>query len=126
MPEARTVNTKLEVVTLPVCEHGVAGDDGVEPGLALVEAEAVLAESEIFFNRPAQPCRPDQPGLGQQLTFGYEAVVKGQLAGLEVAANEQVMAREAVASQAQAYQRSPLEPLRRSGPPSTACALAAP
>ena len=30
-------------------EHGVAGDRGVEPGLALVKAEAVLAELEIFF-----------------------------------------------------------------------------
>ena len=33
-------------------EHGVAGDRGVEPGLALVEAEAVLAEFKIFFSRP--------------------------------------------------------------------------
>jgi hypothetical protein len=30
----------------------VAGDGGVEPGLALVKAEAVLAEGEIFFSRP--------------------------------------------------------------------------
>ena len=30
----------------------MAGDRGVEPGLALVEAEVVLAELEIFFNRP--------------------------------------------------------------------------
>jgi hypothetical protein len=45
------------------------------------------------FHRPAQPCRPDQPGLGQELAFGDEAVVKGQLAGLEVAADEQVVAR---------------------------------
>jgi len=30
----------------------VPGDGGVEPGLALVEAEAVLAELRIFFNRP--------------------------------------------------------------------------
>jgi hypothetical protein len=29
----------------------VPGDRGVEPGLALVEAEAVLAELEIFFYR---------------------------------------------------------------------------
>jgi len=71
----------------------VAGDRGVEPCLALVEAEAVLAEFEIFFNRPAQPCCPDQPGLGQQLAFGYEAVVKGQLAGPQVAADQQVVAR---------------------------------
>jgi hypothetical protein len=33
-------------------QHDVAGDRGVEPGLALVEAEAVLAELEIFFSRP--------------------------------------------------------------------------
>jgi hypothetical protein len=30
----------------------VAEDGGVQPGLALVEAEAVLAEFEIFFNPP--------------------------------------------------------------------------
>jgi len=30
----------------------VAEDRGVQPGLALVEAEAVLAEFEIFLNRP--------------------------------------------------------------------------
>ena len=33
-------------------QHGVAGDRGVEPGLALVQAEAVLPELEIFFSRP--------------------------------------------------------------------------
>ena len=33
-------------------QHDVAGDRGVEPGLALVEAEAVLAELEIFLNQP--------------------------------------------------------------------------
>ena len=71
----------------------MAGDRGVEPGLALVEREAVLREREIFFNRPAQPCRPDQLGLGCQLSFGYVAVVEGQFAGLEVAADEQVVAR---------------------------------
>jgi hypothetical protein len=30
----------------------VADDRGVEPGLALVEPEAVLPEFEIFFNWP--------------------------------------------------------------------------
>src|SRR6266568_5145714 len=74
-------------------QHGVAGDRGVEPGLALVEPEAVLAELEIFFYWPAEPGGADQPGLGQQLSFGHPAVVKGQLAGLEVAADQQVMAR---------------------------------
>ena len=39
------------------------GDRGVEPGLALVQAEVVLAELETFLRWPAQPGRPDQPGL---------------------------------------------------------------
>jgi hypothetical protein len=30
----------------------VAGDRGVEAGLALVEAETILAEREIFFSQP--------------------------------------------------------------------------
>ncbi len=33
-------------------QHGVAEDRGVEPGLALVQPEAVLAEFEIFYSRP--------------------------------------------------------------------------
>jgi hypothetical protein len=33
-------------------EHEVAADRGVEPGLALVQAEVVLSEFESFFNRP--------------------------------------------------------------------------
>ena len=33
-------------------QHGVPGDRGIEPNLGLVEAEAVLAEFEIFFNQP--------------------------------------------------------------------------
>jgi len=37
-------------------EHGVAQDRGVEPDLRLVQAEAVLAEGEIFFRGPPQPC----------------------------------------------------------------------
>ena len=71
MHEAGTVNTKLEVVTLPVCEHGVAGDDGVEPGLALVEAEAVLKGSHTLrgFDRfPAEVelTNPRHPLAGQR------------------------------------------------------------
>ena len=68
-------------------------DRGVQPGLALVEAEAVLAEFEIFFYWPSQPGGADQPGLGEDLPFGHEAVVEGQLAGRQVAADEQVVAR---------------------------------
>ena len=74
-------------------QHGVPGDRGVEPDLGLIEAEAVLAGPESFFHRPAQPGRADQPGQGQRLAFGHEAVVKGQLAGLEVAADQQVVLR---------------------------------
>ena len=33
-------------------EHEVAEDRGVEPGLALVQAEVVLSELESFFSRP--------------------------------------------------------------------------
>ena len=72
-------------------QHDVAQDRGVEPGLALVQAEAVLPEFEIFFYWPSQPCGPDQPGLGQQLAFGHVAVMEGELAGLQVAADEQAV-----------------------------------
>ena len=74
-------------------QHHVAGDRGVEPGLALVQPEAVLAELEILFHRPSQPGRADQPGLGQQLSLWHVAVAEGQLTGLEVAADQQVMTR---------------------------------
>src|SRR5271163_807551 len=36
-------------------EHEVAADRGVEPGLALVQAEVVLSEFESFFHWPSQP-----------------------------------------------------------------------
>jgi hypothetical protein len=73
-------------------EHGVPGDRGVEPDLGLVQAEAVLAELESFLDRPAQPGGTDQPGLGEHLPFGHEAVVEGQLAGAQMFADEQVVA----------------------------------
>ena len=44
-------------------EHEVAEDRGVEPCLALVQAELVLSELESFFYWPSQPCGPDEPGL---------------------------------------------------------------
>jgi hypothetical protein len=72
-------------------QHGVPGDRGVEADLGLVEPEAVLAEFEIFFGRPAQPGCADQPGQGYWLAFGQVAVAEGQVAGLEVAADQQVM-----------------------------------
>ena len=74
-------------------QHEVAEDRGIEPGLALVQAEAVLPELEIFLDRPAQPGGPDQPGLGQQLPLGDVAVVKGQLTGSQVPAHQQVVTR---------------------------------
>ena len=36
-------------------QHDVAQDRGVEPGLALVQAEAALAQFEAFLHRPSQP-----------------------------------------------------------------------
>ncbi len=57
-------------------EHGVPGDRGVEADLGLVEAEAVLAELEIFLYGPAQPGGADQPGQGEYLAIGPVAVVK--------------------------------------------------
>ena len=49
--------------------------------------------------------------LVSELACGHVAVVEGQLAGLQVAADQQVSAAgEAVTSQAQAYHRSPLDP----------------
>jgi hypothetical protein len=41
----------------------VAQDRGVEPGLALVQAETALPEPEAFLHRPAQSRGPDQAGL---------------------------------------------------------------
>ena len=41
-------------------QDGVPEDRGVEADLALVEPEAVLAEREIFFRRPAKPHQPHQ------------------------------------------------------------------
>jgi hypothetical protein len=67
----------------------VPGDCGVEADLGLVEPEAVLTELEIFFDRPAQPGRADRPGRGRRMAFGQVAVVKGELAGGQVAADQQ-------------------------------------
>ncbi len=74
-------------------QHDVALDRAVQPGLALVQAKAVLPELEVFFCRPSQAGGPDQPRFRQRLAFGDMAVAKGQLAGLQVAAHQQVMAR---------------------------------
>ena len=60
-----------------------------EPDLGLVQSELALAELEFLFDRSAEPCGPHQPGLGADLPFGHMAVVKGQLAGLQVTADEQ-------------------------------------
>ena len=40
-------------------QHGVPGDRGVEPGLALVQPEAALPRSEVLFNQP--PVMPLKP-----------------------------------------------------------------
>src|SRR5207245_9034802 len=92
-------------------QHGVAGDRGVEADLGLVQTEAVLTEFKAFFYRPSEPGGADQPGHRGWLAFGHVAVMKSQLAGLEVAADQQQVAGRAVATRAHAYQRSPLEPV---------------
>jgi len=59
----------------------------------LVEAEAVLAKSEILFYRPPEPGGADQPGHAHALAFGDETVMEGQFAAAQVAADQQVMPR---------------------------------
>ena len=98
------------------------GDGCVQPDLGLVQSEAVLTELEIFFYGPAQPGGADQPGLGDQLALGYVAVVEGQVTGLEVTADKQVVpaARRPRATPTRTTGR-PWSPSRRSGPPTAAC-----
>ena len=74
-------------------QHGVPGDRVIQADLGLVESEAVLPETEIFLAGPAQPGRADRPGRGGRLAIGQVAEVVGQLTGLEVAADQQVMRR---------------------------------
>jgi hypothetical protein len=45
------------------------------------------------FRRPAQPGGPDQPGLGGQLPLRHVAVVKGQLTGLKMPPDQDVVTR---------------------------------
>jgi hypothetical protein len=44
-------------------QDGMTEDRGVQPGLAVVEREAVLAGFGIFFYLPSQPGGADQPVL---------------------------------------------------------------
>src|SRR5690242_14275206 len=74
-------------------QHGVPGDRGAEPDLELIEPEAARTRAEILFYWPAAPGGTDQPGQRHGLAGVYETVVKGQLAGGQVAADEQVAAR---------------------------------
>ena len=46
-------------------QHEVPQNRGVEAGLALVQAEAVLPQLEALLHGPAQARRPDQPALGR-------------------------------------------------------------
>jgi hypothetical protein len=109
-------------------QDGVAGDGGVETDLGLIQAEGVSCEPEIFLDKPPEPGGADQPGHGERLALGHVAVVKGQLAGDQVAADQQPVPGEAVPSHAHRYQRSPLEPFpadRTSQPVSASRRLAA-
>jgi hypothetical protein len=61
--------------------------------LRLAGPEAVLAEPGIFFGWPAQPCGADRPGRGCRLAFGQVTVAEGEIAGGQVAADQQVVPR---------------------------------
>ena len=52
-----------------------------------------VPELEVFLDGPSQPGGPDQPGLGRKLAVRDIAVVEGELAGLQVAADQQGAAR---------------------------------
>jgi hypothetical protein len=71
----------------------VPGDRVVEADLGLIWAGEVLAGPELLFHGPSERGGTDQPGHGHGLAFGHEAPVEGQFAGLEVAADEQVVLR---------------------------------
>src|SRR5258708_1109195 len=70
-------------------QDGVPQDRVVEADLGLVEAEAVLAELEILFDRPSEPGGADQPGHAGGLARGEGAVEYSQHAGLQEAADAQ-------------------------------------
>jgi hypothetical protein len=74
-------------------QHDVPEDRGVEPGLALVQAEAPLSGFGALLHGPAEPGGPDQAGLGRELARRDVAVVEGQLAGLQVTADRQRVPR---------------------------------
>ena len=91
-PDGKTLATGDNDGTARVWDLArVPGDRGVQADLGLTEAEAVLAEFEIFFAGPAQPGCAARPGWRRRLAAGQVAVVKGELTGLEVAADQQVV-----------------------------------
>jgi hypothetical protein len=51
-------------------QDDVPQDRGVEPDLALVQAEAAFSQLEALLNGPSQPGCPDQAGLGRGLPSG--------------------------------------------------------
>jgi hypothetical protein len=107
----------------------VPGDRGIQADLGPVEPEAVLAELEIFFCRPAQPGGPDKPGQGYWLIFRQVAAAEGQFANDQVPADQQVLPSGA------GEMRRPATPMRtsavlwipfpQSAPASRACCSAA-
>src|SRR5216683_1914054 len=74
-------------------QDGVPGDRGVEPDLGLVQPEVVLAELEVLLDGPPEPGGADQQAQAHGRALGDEAVVVRELAGPQVAADQQVMAR---------------------------------
>jgi hypothetical protein len=61
-----TAQAARAAMTSTVC-RAIAG---IQADLRLIQAEAVLAECEIFFHRPPKPGGADQPGHADALAFG--------------------------------------------------------
>src|SRR5215471_16404258 len=85
-----------------------------------------IAELERLFYWPSQPGGADQPGLAHRLAFGREAVVKGQFAGLEMAADQQVVTGAGGGYQGPGIPALTLGTLARGADLPAACALQQP
>jgi hypothetical protein len=80
--------------------HGSSASMMAGPPIGLVTPSvaraAWITALEILFYPPAKARGPDEPGLGRPLPFGGEAVVEGQLAAVEVAADQEAVPRGGV------------------------------
>ena len=103
----------------------VAADRGVEAGLALVQAEVVLSRTRLSSTGQRSPAALISLALDGP-ALGHVAVVEGQLAGLQVAADQQAVPRGGGArARPRRTSALPWTPCRRSGPPRPSCPSAA-